>query len=168
MVPPWCHPSLALIELSLLHGDELFVAPTYVVFPDQIRNVQIDGPFAQLVFSPASSSIPAGSTLVITRNGTEIARTSFPSEYSIGLKQVRSSNDLVEWRVEDKVGNLSYHSTRETNLRGFWRPRSARPTTLSPRRTKKKACSLLTAKRSRRAATYIIHLPALRKSRTRC
>jgi hypothetical protein len=101
------------IELSVGTNRELFVAPSYLVFPDQTRIVQPEGPFVQLIFLAGKAGegnpMPADSVLVVTRNGTEVTRASFDhaSKFTIGLKRVRRSNDVIVWRVENKAGKIS-------------------------------------------------------------
>jgi hypothetical protein len=109
------------IDLSVGSARELFVSPAYVVFPDQTRTVQPDGPFVQLTFEPLTlvspskpgwaSSPQPGSVLAISRNGIEVARTSFPFNYTLQLKRVRTANDVIALRVEDKSGKVSHQSS---------------------------------------------------------
>jgi hypothetical protein len=103
---------------------EIFVSPNDVVFPDQTRAMQADGPFVQLVITPGkpgkAGPIPADSVLVITRNGTEVSRSNFPGagDYTVGMKRVRIANDVVSWGVEDKSGKVSYRSAIAFPVRG--------------------------------------------------
>jgi hypothetical protein len=108
---------LAIIQLAVGRTKDLFVSPFYVVFPDELRNVQGEGPFAQLVLSPAKEAegCPSlvGSTVIISRNGTEVAKGPLlnSGEYAIGLKYVKRSADTISYRVEGKGEKCSYRAT---------------------------------------------------------
>jgi len=105
--------NLSEIDLPVDGVKELFISPDYEVFSSQTRESQTDGPFANLSFTTGKSSASAaGSVLVITRNGVEVTRGSLPAtgDFSVVLKRVRSSGDVVAWRVEDQSGKVSYQS----------------------------------------------------------
>ncbi len=108
---------LAGIDLPIGSAKELFVSSEHVVFPDQTRVVQTGGPFLLLSFLAGKpgepGALPAGSVLVISRNGAEVAKTNFPraGEYNFALNRVKNSNDVISWQVLDKTGRCSHRSS---------------------------------------------------------
>ena len=117
---------MTLTEIGLNVGDvgEFFVSPDYVVFPGQGRAVEKDGPFALLDFSNgkagAAGTAPVGSTLILTRNGAEVLRTKIADgpDFSMELKRVSTTNDVLSWRVEDSGGTVTHREDFGFPVRG--------------------------------------------------
>ncbi len=113
-----------LIGLNVGDVGEFFVSPDYVVFPGQGRAVEKDGPFALLDFSNgkagAAGTAPVGSTLILTRNGAEVLRTKIADgpDFSMELKRVSTTNDVLSWRVEDSGGTVTHREDFGFPVRG--------------------------------------------------
>jgi len=113
-------------EVSLSAGKlkELFISPDYVVFPEQSREVGRNGPFAGLTIqtgkSNAAGEVTAGSTLILVRNGTEVTRKKLAGgeSFSIELKRVATSKDVVAWRIEDGNGKPTHQGALGFPVRG--------------------------------------------------
>jgi hypothetical protein len=117
---------MKLADIDLNVGDlaALFISPDYVVFPEQARALERDGPFALLDFSNEKAgdagAAPAGSTLILTRNGAEVIRMNLADgpDASIELKRVNTTNDVLSWRVEDTGGSVTHQEVLGFPVRG--------------------------------------------------
>jgi hypothetical protein len=115
---------LTEIKMNVAGLNELFISPDYVVFSEQARALEKDGPFALLDFSNgkagAAGAAPAGSTLILTRNDAEVMRTKLADgpDFSIELKRVNTTNDVLSWRVEDGTGNVTHREVLGFPVRG--------------------------------------------------
>jgi len=117
---------MTLTEITMNVGglNELYVSPDYIVFPEQARALEKDGPFALLDFSNgkagAAGAAPIGSTLILTRNDAEVLRTKIADgpDFSIELKRVSTTNDVLSWRVEDGAGNVTHREVLGFPVRG--------------------------------------------------
>ena len=115
---------LTEIDMNVAGLNELFISPDYVVFPGQARALEKDGPFALLDFSNgkagAAGAAPIGSTLILTRNDAEVMRTKLADgpDFSLELKRVSTTNDVLSWRVEDGSGNVTHREVLGFPVRG--------------------------------------------------
>lgn len=102
---------LSIITLNVASLTELFISPDYVVFPRQQRDVQQNSPFALVDFAPgkAGGGGAGASTLILTRNGAEIARKKLGdgADLAIALERVQTSNDVLEWQIENAAGKIT-------------------------------------------------------------
>jgi hypothetical protein len=116
--------TLSVIQANVDGVREIFVSPTDLVYPEQTRTVQNDGPFAQLSFSlgkiDEGNLIPPQSFLVVSRNGAEVTRIALPTtgDPVIELKRVARSNDVVSWHIEDRSGMTLGSSSFGLPIRG--------------------------------------------------
>lgn len=114
---------LSIITLNVASLTELFISPDYVVFPGQQREMQQYGPFA-LVDFVAPGKIGKGgigaSTLILTRNGVEITRRKLRGggDFTITLKRVQTSNDVLEWQIENAAGRVTQKGSLGFPVRG--------------------------------------------------
>lgn len=114
--------TLTVIGANIEGVREVFVSSTDLVYPEQSRTIQADGPFALLSFTmnKRGKLIPPQSLLVVLRNGAEVTRVSLPAtgDPIIGLKRVARSSDVISWHIEDGSGKVLGSSSFGLPVRG--------------------------------------------------
>jgi hypothetical protein len=96
------------IAISIANHKSLTIASNYQVFYDGRGKIGRGGPFATLRFKGDSTSIQTA-TLQIWRNDKNVAKGNlgeFLAGKTVPFKAVRSSNDVVSWKIEDANGHL--------------------------------------------------------------